>query len=723
MLGQVVDGRYRIAARLARGGMATVYRATDLRLDRPVAVKILHPHLAEGARFVDRFRREARAAARLVDPGIVSVHDQGAWGDSPYLVMELVDGPNLRTLLLTSGLPSVGKALDLMIQVLQALSVAHTAGFVHRDIKPENILITRSGQVKVADFGLARAVSEVTAASSGVVLGTVAYLSPELIAEGVADKRADVYAAGVVLFELLTGAQPYVAETPIQVAFQHVHADFPAPSSRIGWLPAEIDALVAALTAKQPERRPEDAAAALALLRAVRRVLPAWVADRTPGVSLAPRPSDLDFPQLPDADAPDPAPGPPAALPDPPAESPGFAAPPAPAGALAGSPDRADSPADSPGFDAPPAPPAPPAPANALPESPGWAQAAAAGRDLATEAVPTGLPGGGTGGTQALPLARIPPPAPAAPTRRTRPRRRHRALAWLLGALLVAGGGAGGTLYWYFEHGPGSLVTVPRLAGLEQSEAEAELTRLGLEARVASEFDDAVAEGHVIGAAPDQGQRVDPGATIDLVVSLGVRQATVPSSGIVGQSAAHAKSELIAAGLDGDVTEKLTYDTFVAEGIVIEIQPRGGASVPHHLPITLVVSQGPEPVEAPDLTELTLEAAGEEAAGLELTVVQGEEAYSETVAEGLIVSQSPAPGAPSHRGAEISVVISLGMPFVEVPKVTSLPVDDAVALLQERGLAAEEYSPLGKFLGLVQAQDPAPGESVRKGSTVTLTVV
>ncbi|MDR2253413.1 MAG: protein kinase, partial [Bifidobacteriaceae bacterium] len=236
LIGRVVDARYRVEGRIARGGMATVYRATDLRLDRPVAVKVLHPHLADGRGFVDRFRREARSAARLVHPGIVAVYDQGAYGEAPYLVMELVEGSNLRHVMDSSGLPPVGRALDLMAQVLEALAAAHAAGFVHRDVKPENILITPQGKAKVADFGLARAVSEFTAASSGIVLGTVAYLSPELVAQGAADQRADVYAAGVVLFELLTGAQPFTGEQPIQVAFQHVHAPFPRPSTRVKWL-------------------------------------------------------------------------------------------------------------------------------------------------------------------------------------------------------------------------------------------------------------------------------------------------------------------------------------------------------------------------------------------------------------------------------------------------------------------------------------------------------
>jgi serine/threonine-protein kinase len=665
MLGQIIDGRYRIDARLARGGMATVYQATDMRLDRPVAVKILHPHLAEGPRFVDRFRREARAAARLIDPGIVSVHDQGTWGEAPYLVMELVDGPNLRTLMLSSGLPSVGKALDFTIQVLQALAVAHTAGFVHRDIKPENILITRSGQVKVADFGLARAVSEVTAASSGVVLGTVAYLSPELIAEGVADKRADVYAVGVVLFELLTGTQPFVADAPIQVAFQHVHAEFPPPSSRVGWLPQEIDSLVLAFTAKDPAHRPEDATAGLALIRAVRAGLPPEIAERVPEAAVVPPLEEGEFEQLPDAVA------------------------------------------------------APPAPDNA--------GAAPGPVDDSTDPVPTAPPGSGTGGTQALPLAKIPPTIPPVipPAARGVPgrRRRHRALWFVLAALLVLGGGAGGTLYWYFEHGPGSLVAVPRLEGLPQADADAALKARDLAAKVATDFSDEVAEGVVISASREEGARVKPGTIVDLVVSKGVREATVPETGIVGQSAADAQAELSAAGLDGKVTEDGVYHTTIPEGVVIEVTPNGGATVPHHEPITLTVSKGPEPVVVPDLRGKTLDQALEAVAELELTVEPGDPEYSEEVAEGLIISQEPGAQGDSFRGRTVTVIVSRGMPPVEVPKVTGLTYEAAVAALEQRGLLAVKRVPIGQFLNIVQAQDPEPGKTVPKGSTVTLTVV
>ncbi|MGF0117068.1 protein kinase domain-containing protein [Promicromonospora sp. Marseille-Q5078] len=279
MLGRLVDGRYEIVARVARGGMATVYRATDRRLDREVAVKVMHPHLADGvdgAAFVSRFRREARAAARLSHPGVVAVYDQGVDGDTSYLAMEYVPGTNLRRELHDSGALTLGRALDVLAQVLAALAAAHRKGLVHRDVKPENVLVVgdgdpaSGGRVKVADFGLARAVTEVTTTATGTVLGTVAYLAPEVITSGRCDARTDVYAVGVLAYELVTGTLPYAGETPIQVAFHHVHEDHPAPSDRADWLPAGVDALVASFTARDPQLRPSDAGAALDAVEALR---------------------------------------------------------------------------------------------------------------------------------------------------------------------------------------------------------------------------------------------------------------------------------------------------------------------------------------------------------------------------------------------------------------------------------------------------------------------
>lgn len=273
MIGRLVDRRYEITDRIARGGMATVYRALDRRLDRVVALKVMHPHFGDATDVTARFRREARAAARLTHPGVVAVYDQGNTDDLQYLTMEYVPGSNLRSVLRRRGALTVGEALHVVEAILEALGAAHCADLVHRDMKPENILMTADGTVKVTDFGLARAVSEATLASSGSLLGTVAYLSPEIVTDGEADARADVYAVGAMLYELLTGHQPFSGDTPIQVAYQHVHSTVPPPSEDVLWLPYAVDELVATLTAHDPADRPPDASAARTLVQRVRSEL------------------------------------------------------------------------------------------------------------------------------------------------------------------------------------------------------------------------------------------------------------------------------------------------------------------------------------------------------------------------------------------------------------------------------------------------------------------
>jgi len=294
LVGTVVDGRYEVLSRIARGGMATVYLAVDRRLDREVALKVMHPHLAEGAAgadFIARFRREARSAARLSHAGLVAVYDQGLDGEVSYLTMEYVDGVTLRRRLRERGALGLGEALTILEAVLDALAAAHRHGLVHRDVKPENVLLAHDGRIKVTDFGLARAVTEVTATTTGTVLGTVAYLGPELVSRGVSDPRTDVYACGILLYEMVTGRQPFKGETPVQVAFQHVSTDVPPPSDREPWLPQEVDDLVRALAARDPEDRPVDATAALELVRRARAALDPEVLERAaevpPAVSTA----------------------------------------------------------------------------------------------------------------------------------------------------------------------------------------------------------------------------------------------------------------------------------------------------------------------------------------------------------------------------------------------------------------------------------------------------
>ena len=274
-MGLVLEGRYRLEERLARGGMSTVYAATDLRLHKTVAVKVMAEHLAHDPTFVDRFTREARAAAMLSHPNVVGVSDQGSDQGLVFLVMELVRGRTLRDLLTARGRLTVAEAFAVLEPVLAGLTAAHRAGIVHRDIKPENVLIGVDGVVKVADFGLARAVvgTGQTSQTGGVLIGTVAYLSPEQLERGRADARSDIYAAGIVLYEMLTGHPPFGGDTPLAVAYQHVHHDVPAPSAEVPGLPWAVDELVGRTTRRDPAGRPLDAGAFLAEMNQVRKDL------------------------------------------------------------------------------------------------------------------------------------------------------------------------------------------------------------------------------------------------------------------------------------------------------------------------------------------------------------------------------------------------------------------------------------------------------------------
>ena len=275
LIGQLLDGRYRVDARVARGGMATVYSGFDTRLDRVVAIKVMHAALAADEGFVDRFRREAKAAARLSHPHVVGIYDQGEDAGRIYLVMEHVPGPTLRTVLRDHGALSPAEALTVLEGLLLALSAAHDAGLVHRDVKPENILLTEDGRtVKVADFGLARAITASGhTVGEGMLIGTVAYVAPEQVVTGAADERTDVYSAGVVLFEMLTGVAPFTGDTPLNVAYQHVNDDVPIPSSIDPSLPDALDALVERATRRDPAERYESASTMLTAVRQARAAL------------------------------------------------------------------------------------------------------------------------------------------------------------------------------------------------------------------------------------------------------------------------------------------------------------------------------------------------------------------------------------------------------------------------------------------------------------------
>jgi len=272
--GELIDSRYQLIRQVANGGMASIYEAIDTRLDRKVAVKIMHPHLAQDDAFVSRFIREAKAAAALSHPNIVAVQDQG-WNQSGvpavFLVMELIEGSTLREYLNERGRFEISDAINYLTPILSALAAAHALGIVHRDMKPENILISKEGRIKIADFGLARGeiIGSTMTAESSVILGSVSYLSPEQVQRGVADARSDVYAVGIVAFEMLTGEKPFIGDTPIQIAYMHVNQDIPPPRSKRKEIPQALDDLISHATSRDPDMRPRDAGEFLSSLEAI----------------------------------------------------------------------------------------------------------------------------------------------------------------------------------------------------------------------------------------------------------------------------------------------------------------------------------------------------------------------------------------------------------------------------------------------------------------------
>lgn len=667
-LGRRVDERYELVERMARGGMATVYEGHDRRLDRRVAVKLMHPHLAESPDFVARFRREARAAARLNHPHVVAVHDQGTWEGASYLVMELIDGPDLRRELRRRGSFTVGEALEIAEQVLDALGAAHRAGLVHRDIKPENVLLAPSEglRVKVTDFGLARAVSEATGVTTGSVLGTVAYLAPEIVTDGAADQRADVYAVGVMLHELLTGRPPFEGQVAIHVAYRHVNDTVPAPSQTVPWLPQEIDEIVGVLTARDPDERPQDGDAALAFLRRTAAPLDEATLRRRHEVAPPPETSDSGI-------------------------------------GGGGSVDPAATSAASPG-----------------------ATAVLTGLHTARlDLTDPGAESAESHPTTALPLgAASDGSAPAGPASNAvaatalAPRRSRtgRILAPLVVLVALVGLGVAG----WFTVGPGASTPVPDVLGLSEDAASDVLAGVGVDAAWTLAHHDTVPEGHVVTTDPEPGDRVGPEEVVEVVVSEGVLMVEIPD--VTGLEADEARSALADAGLS-DVSVTETYHDTVKEGRVIDQSLTAGQRHDHRAPLELTVSQGPAPVTVPDVTGLPQADAQSRLAEDGLTLEVVDTVDHDTVPRGAVISQDPGSGTGSFRGRSVAVTLSAGPAMVEVPEVVGLQVDEALAALESAGFEVDRRDFLGGYFGSVRMQEPAAGTMAPRGTLVVITVV
>jgi serine/threonine-protein kinase len=592
LTGRLLDDRYRLDRLVARGGMATVYVATDTRLDRQVAVKVMHRALADDPEFVARFAREARAAARVQAPEVVAVHDQGTDRETglAYLVMEHVQGINLRQLLLERGALSPARAVSIVEQVLRALAAAHAAGLVHRDVKPENVLLGDDGRVKVADFGLARAIetSNLTQ-TTGLLIGTVAYLAPEQVESGTADARSDVYATGVLLWELLTGAPPYAGDKPLSVAYRHVHEDVPPPSSAVGGIPPELDDLVVRATRRDPAQRPVDAAEFLAELVPIKGLLP----------------------------------------------------------------------------------------------------------DVAPDGVTSHQ-------TLIVPRRATSTPKP----RRTG---RKALVVLLVLALLALGGGYYLGSYRYTE--------APSVIGLTLTQATTTLDKDGLHVRRGDdEFSEAVPKGQVISQKPGAKGRVRKGGTVTVRLSKGPDRREVPR--VTGKSITDARTALVDAGLEVASPNKLEYSQTVAKGLVIRTDPKAGDRVKPLTVITLVVSNGKQPVEVPNVTGQKQDKAKKalEDRGF---VVDVQQVFSDTVEVGVVVEQTPSSGT-ADKGSTITLKVSKGPDLVTVPDVEGTNHTEAKGVLERAGLVVKEVVYLPGGPGDVLTTSPKHGKKVKRGTTVTV---
>ncbi|MFI1656936.1 Stk1 family PASTA domain-containing Ser/Thr kinase [Streptomyces sp. NPDC020472] len=618
LVGRLLDGRYRVDARIAVGGMATVYRAVDTRLDRVLALKVMHPALAADAAFVERFIREAKSVARLAHPNVVGVFDQGAEGAYVYLAMEYVAGCTLRDVLRERGALSPRAALDILEPVLAALGAAHRAGFVHRDMKPENVLIGDDGRVKVADFGLVRAVGSATA-TTGAVLGTVSYLAPEQIEHGTADTRADVYACGVVLYEMLTGGKPHSGDTPAQVLYQHLNTDVPAPSATVPGLAPELDELVAAATARDPELRPHDAVALLGLLREARAGLGDEQLDAVPPLA---RSEARDTAE----------------------DRTSVIARPVPAEADVLRTNRL------------PAPEAPPAARRLPPRGPLLVVAV-----LLALGLGTGVWYIGSGQFTRVPA--VLGQSEAAATKRLTDAgldvgttKRAFSDVYERGTVMAVDPAPGervrgnGTVTLTLSRGP-ETVKVPNLKGKPLAEAKRLLKQEGLAPGVITEeFSDSVAQGSVTGSDPEPGTERSPDSAVALVVSKG---SPIDVPDVSGETVADATAALQEEGLTVRVAPE-RINSPEAAGTVAAQSLAGGSRAAEGDVITLTVSKGPKPVEVPDVTDRSTADARAtlEDAGFEVEVKKSFPYLGDTVA-----SQSVKGGETAPEGSTITITI------------------------------------------------------------------
>ena len=627
LIGTVLNDRYRIDAKIARGGMAMVYRGTDLRLDREIAIKVMHEHLISDETFVERFRREAINAGRLTHPNLVAIHDQARDGDTVYLVMEHLPSVTLRRELKHRGTFTPRQAIVVLDAILAALEAVHSTGIIHRDLKPDNVLLGTDGQVKLADFGLARAVT--TATTTKTLIGTVGYVAPELVTRAGADTRTDLYTVGIMFYEMLTGMQPYTDDVPIQVAYRHVHDTVPPPSQQVTGLSPRLDALVLWATSKDPEDRPDDAAQFRSALAEARSEMSESELDHgdpdvTPGEHPSALTASIDL---------------------------GAVAPKEKRSRTDEIPylDNDEEDEDDTGTE------------NG--EGSGAGAAAAASTVAATgiaaaDATDAGATGAGSehnsedtpdnGEDEAddnesddesddesdgKPVAATVAATASAGVASTR--RRRRRLATTIGAAVLV---LALVAWLVIANLPAPTSIVPaQLAGKDLDKVTSQIEGTGLEAQPKEVFDDSVPAGVVIGTEPVGGSELAPDSTVTVVVSKGEEKFAVPK--LKGLSADDAEAALKEAHLGlGKVDEE--YSDSVDKDVVISASQKSGEKLSQDSKIDLVVSKGVKPIPVPNVEGLTFDAAYATLAKRGFRVGK-DEVFSDDVPKGKVVTQWP----------------------------------------------------------------------------------
>lgn len=667
--GDLLEWRYRIGAQIARGGMSTVYAAIDTRLDREVAVKVMDPTLAREPAFRTRFEREARAVAKLSDPSLVNVFDQGVDDDYVFLVMELVEGGSLRELLKERGPMPPHAAIAVMRPVLTALSIAHAKGMIHRDIKPDNVLISDRNQVKLADFGLVRAINKAmgdptnaTTSVNGQVIGTVGYLSPEQVRGENLTQASDVYSAGILLFELLTGRTPFKGGTPIETAMARINRPVPAPSTLMPEIPPEIDELVLRACHRDPTQRFVDGAE---FLEAVEQAA-----------------EDLD---VPDFQVPAPT------------ES-------AVRSALAGTDFGERTPWDDESMSTravvlpredrtrpethhtavtqhqPPYAPHSPAPHSPAPQGPAH-----------------------PGPHRPAPHRSAPhQPAPARPAPKLSNKSPVATIFWIVLLIaLVIGMALGG---WWFT--TGRYGEIPTVIGMDKATAQATVEEAGFSSTLDERYDNKAEKNTVMGTDPAKGQKAVRGSEVAVLLSLG--KPTVPDPG-TNSSLQYYTNKLTDRTLKVKKGDDV-YSDEIAKGHVAEVQPAAGTEANTGSTVEVRMSKGKRPVTVPgvkgqerDRAKKTLEKAG-------LQVAEETEEFNKDIPSGQAIRTDPKEGAEVESGSEVTLVLSNA---IEVPDVQGLSIDDARKALREAGLNPVDGAPVedsSEDSGDVAEQAPGAGE-------------